>query len=489
MEIAVQLDVHSDIPLYKQLVEGMRSMISSGQLVSGQKLPSSRELAKTLAISRFTASKAYEELIRQGCLETQPASGTFVCATALHALAGGSLRQSIETDATVPVGQLSQYGFRVLNSEEIEGPEVELFSELNYSAPGPAQLPQARWQEMLVKASRTRLSDSYIGDVLGHEGLRRALAAYLGRNRGMRCSPEQIAIFPAVQPGLDMLSRIILDEGDLTAVENPGFPGARRTFASCGARVHPVPVDSEGLQVEHLIAEKLRPKIIYVTPSHHDPSGAVLSAARRKNLLAFAHEQQSWIIEDDFDSQFRYGEKPTLALQGMDENESVIFICAFWKIMFPLLRIGFAVLPPRLVPVIRRAKALVDRDYLSVEHEALMHFINEGHLERHIGKIRGIYTDRRQTLIKGLNENLPSLARIDVAGSGTHLFVRFDSKLDEDFILHCAADAGLPMVSTGPYYVGEHRKNEMLMPFAHLDKHDISAAVEKFGHALKVVSQ
>jgi len=301
----------------------------------------------------------------------------------------------------------------------------------------------------------------------------------------MRCTYEQVVIFSSSQAALDLLSRIILEAGDSAVVENPGFPGARRTFASYGARLCPVAVDGDGLVLDFLFRSGLKPKVLYATPSHHDPSGAALSTARRKNLLNWAGDNGVWIIEDDFDSEYRYSEKPMPSLQSLDEGENVIYISAFWKIMFPVLRLGFAVVPVRLLPVVRRAKSLVDRDFHFIEHEAFAHFVNEGHLERHIRRTRRIYANRREALVGILNQRLGPLIKIPAVGAGTHLLVKFDSSLTEKQVAEAASASGLPMVSTRPYYLCDPNPNEMLIPFAHIDENQIESGVERFAGSLQ----
>jgi GntR family transcriptional regulator/MocR family aminotransferase len=488
MRIVLSLDEQGKIPLYRQVIDGIIAMIERGELSPGAKLPSTRELAEDLAISRFTTSKAYDELSRQGYIDTSSSVGSFVSLKrrALDRVAVAPLGPVDDDEVELDALRLSDYGERIMTSCAIEPSAVELFEELNFSAPDSDLLPAAKWHELLVKCSKER--DFNVlrkpGDVFGHRALRDSLVDYLARVRGIRCSAEQICIFSGAQSALDLLSCLLINEGDRALVENPGFPGARRLIAAYGGSVEPVPVDSQGLVVEYLAEKRLQGKFIYVTPAHHDPTGAVMSPARREALLAWARRNSVWVLEDDFDSEFRYSEKPLPTLQSQDRDQLVIYLSSFWKIMFPVLSLGFVVLPPRLVAVVRKAKSLAERDFHFIEHEAMAQFISEGHLERHVRRTRATYARRRESLIGHLNQRLPGKVRISPVSAGTHLMVHFEPEFQEDLILSAARQSGLPMVSTGAYYCGSPNERELLIPFAHVAETEIEQAIERFSEAI-----
>jgi GntR family transcriptional regulator/MocR family aminotransferase len=520
MRITIPLDERSVVPLFKQLAAGLRDMIARGDLTAGTKLPSSRELSEALGVSRSTVTKAYDVLIRSEFIISQPASGTFVldqsensrldslptesaarqksgcqmptsagsAKNATGLVPGMSAVAASAEKATVALKspQLSDYGERICQSPEVEPSDVELFEALNFSAPHLGQLPVARWTDMLVKASRNRELDQsmYLSSELGHEPLRQALAAYLKRARGVRTIPERIAIFSGTQSALDLVCRIILNPGDEAAVENPGFPGARRTFAAYGATILPIPVDSEGILVEHLFKARPQPKVVYVTPGHHDPTGTVLSGSRRLRLLEWARQSNAWIIEDDFDSEYRYGEKPLPGLQSLDQFDCVIYLSAFWKVMFPLLHMGFVVVPERLLATLKRAKSLSERDFHFIEHAAFTDFINEGHLEKHIRKTKATYAKRRETLIREINRELGTVLSVYPIGAGTHLLVRFHCPRSDQELLALAKKAELPIVSTEAYYLQGAKTGEFLLPFAHLEEESITSGIKRFAVSL-----
>ncbi|MBZ0185588.1 MAG: PLP-dependent aminotransferase family protein, partial [Candidatus Obscuribacterales bacterium] len=307
-----------------------------------------------------------------------------------------------------------------------------------------------------------------------------AISFYLFRSRGLEVPYERICIFSGAQSALDLLSRMLIDKGDDAYVENPGYPEARRLFLAYGACLNALPVDGEGLVTNALPEQAEDARLIYLTPAHHDPTGVVLSDARRSALLDWAKRHDVWIIEDDFDSDIRYGEKPSSCLVGIDKDQSVIYLSSFWKVLFPVLCLGFLVVPQRLVPVLSRAKGLTDRYLHNVEHEALADFIAEGHLEKHVRRLRTIYARRRRSVIELVNKGLAGKALISPVSAGTHLLLHFKTEMSQAAILDCAQKSGFPMVSTSSYYFENPVENEVLVPFAHLDEIEMAKRFEKF---------
>jgi GntR family transcriptional regulator/MocR family aminotransferase len=491
MRLTLFFDEDSPVPIYRQLAEHIEELVTSGQLRPGTRLPSSRELAESAGVSRCTASKVYELLEFRRYIETLPAVGTFVCREIPGRESFAPAERKSVSDPACLSMDLSRYGQRILSSESIEPADIELFPELNYCAPPAEHLPLTKWHEILIQAARKRdlLQHSYRPDPLGNERLRRALADYVLRTRGIRCTYEQIALFSGAQAALDLLARLLLNDGDAAAVEDPGFPGIRRTLASHGVRAYPVSVDRDGLVLDHLAGLTQEVKLVYVTPSHHDPTGVVLSNDRRRQLLRWAESRPALIVEDDFDNDFRYAERPLPPLYAMAGSASVIYLSSFWKVMFPVVQLGFVVLPPALVPAVARAKSLIERDFHFLEHEALARFIDEGHLERHVRRTRGLYSRRRLELIAQLNKHLGSLLRISPVSAGTHLLVHTNVAIpDEELLLH-ARRAGLAMVSTRPYYATNPMAGEFLIPFAHIDEASLSAGVERLAALVKTQGQ
>jgi GntR family transcriptional regulator / MocR family aminotransferase len=481
MRLEIKLDRNAETPLFMQVVAGVRELIMNGTIRHGAALPSTRALSELLGVSRLTVSTAYEELTREGWIKSVPQVGTF----AWHQLHNAKPVEAPKQEQPVQAELLSNYGKRVYQAEGLEDPDVEMFSELNYFSPALDLLPIAQWRQALLKSCRTEAlqSRNYVSDVGGPSALREAIAAYLNRARGLRCTADQVIVFSGAQTALDLICRVLLNEGDQAVVENPGFPGSRRAFTACGARLIPVDIDERGMRVEQL--KNVRAKAAYVTPAHHDPTGAVLSKDRRRALLQWATAQNAFIVEDDFDSDFRYGENPALAMQGDDTTGRVIYLSSFWKLLSPIVRLGFAIVPHTLLPVLRRAKSLVERDFHFIEHDALALFISEGHLERHIRRTRTVYAQRRQQLIEGLNKLMPGRVTMFAIGGGTHLLVRLNTNMEMKEVLAAAANAALPMVSTAPYYIGPPREGEYLISFANLDAEEMNNALQEFAEEVK----
>jgi GntR family transcriptional regulator/MocR family aminotransferase len=324
----------------------------------------------------------------------------------------------------------------------------------------------------------------YTSDPFGLPELREAIAGYLIRSRSVKCTPDQIAVFSGAQSAIDLIGRMLLDAGDTAAVENPGFPGARRSFMTHDVKVVPIPVDGHGLQVEILNQRTDKIKLVYVTPSHQDPTGTVMSLPRRLELLKWAERTGGLIVEDDFDSEYRYGEKPVPALQGLDDGDNVIYLSSFWKVLFPVVRMGFIVLPRRLMAPMRRAKSLIERDFPLLEQRALTDFINEGHLERHIRRTRAMYAKRRAALVQAVTRLFRKRVTISDASAGMHLIVTFSPELDDAQITRASRAAHVPMVSTSNHYMSDPPAREYMIGFAHGNELQITSAIERFAQEL-----
>lgn len=435
-----------------------------------------------MKISRFTVMRSFEDLSAQGFIKTISGSGTFVT---------NSVPTQVTDSASYPsrtdrMPKVSEYAHRVMSTEDMPEATAELFSELNYGAPTLDQIPLNRWREMLYKSSRYEDASllNYDGDPFGYRPLREAIAGYLSRSRSTKCSADNICLFSGSASALDMITRLLVDPAEIVAVENPGFLGARRCFLAHGASLHPVPVDKDGLIVRHLNDSEEPVRLIYVTPSHHDPTAVFMSPARRVELLEWAQSNDAIIIEDDFDSEYRYGQQPIPALQGLDKAGSVIYLSTFWKVLFPVVRMGYIVLPPRLVSLFQKAKSLVERESPILEQRALANFIDEGHLERHIKRMRGVYAIRHAALIHALTRHFRNVAEISPVSGGMHVLVRFDVKLSSDDIERCAKEANVPLVNTYDHYLVNPAENEYIIGFAHLDEEQIASRIENFANCL-----
>lgn len=325
--------------------------------------------------------------------------------------------------------------------------------EFRYGTPSFDEFPMDAWRTLTK-----RVLDYPPQDLLGYgptEGLpalRESLARYLQRSRGVRCDAGQVLVVNGSQQALDLAARVLLDPGDVVAVEEPGYPGARAAFAAAGARLAPVPVDREGIRVGDLPE---RAKLVYVTPSHQFPSGAVMSATRRLELLEWAARTGAYIIEDDYDSEFRYEGRPLAALQGLDEAGRVIYTGTLSKVLLPALRLGYMVAPPALQPAISGAKWLTDRHVALLYQAVLALFIDEGHFERHLRRMRKVYEQRRVALMEAFRQHFGGRVVISGSESGMHVLVNLAEVRDADAFVKQARERRVGIYHARPYFLTE----------------------------------
>ncbi len=486
MDFPITLDLSSKVTLWKQLSAALTEAILTGRLRPGENLPPTRALAQLLSVSRDTVVRAYDELTTQGYVEGSTRAGTRVRNSIMNARAAEAKTQ-IESRmrATDQVEQLSRYAERLI---KIEPAGATSFDQpaLNFGAPPAEHLPGKQWREILARHAvlqdTTRLV--YDSELFGHRPLREAIASFLRRSKALNCTSDQIVVFSDSQQAFDLIARILLNEGDQVVLENPGYGGARENLMSHGAVIHPISIDEHGMVTDELASVPQPCKLVHATPAHHDPTGVVMSLERRQKLLQWARQAGAFIIEDAFDSDFRYGSQPMPALQSLDQTDSVIYLYSFWKVLYPITTAGCMVLPPPLVDVFARAKVLIKRNFPIVEHYVLTEYINEGHLERHIRKMRAIYERRRQKLIYALAQNFRTAVTYYKESAGLHLLVRFNHDVTDGAIVESAARAGLPIASTRPYYVENPVAGEFLSPFASISEDQIEQKVEDMANHL-----
>lgn len=486
MDLAIALSHEAVTPLYRQLYEELRRAILNGRLSPGQKLPSTRSLAKSLGISRIVATQSYEQLNDEGYLQTIVGSGTFVCAQLpddlLHSVALPSEQKSRRS----PI-KLSPYGAGLAELNIPVTAPADMRVSFRYGQPAFDQFPIQLWRKLLSRHCRSSLDWlDYATDLLGHRPLREAIAGYLSRSRAVQCELDQILIVSGTQQALDLIARLLVNPGDTIAVEEPGYLGVRQqTFLSQGAKLLPISVDESGLVVEQL-AEHSNDniKLVYVTPSHQFPTGAVLSLQRRLELLSWAQQTQSLIIEDDYDSEYRYEGQPIPALQGLQSSNTVLYIGSFSKMLFPSLRIGYLVLPQQLLPVFAHAKWLVDRQLPLLEQYVLADFIAEGCLERHVRRMRLYYDQLRQVLVQALNLYLGEQATILGENAGIHLMVQLHTKLSDEEIICRAQQVGVGIVTAKPYYLNAAPQGEFIFGYSALTVQQIELGIRSLAHVL-----
>ena len=414
--LLLPLDPASDVPLYRQLYRGVRGAILGGSLAAGTPLPSSRALAEELGVSRNTVVVAFDQLSAEGYLEGSPRSGTRV-ARALPGRADGG--RSPRT-ARAPSG-ISARGRAIaavpMPALARGGSEPRAF---RVGVPALDQFPRTLWARLSSRRWRRAPVLAY-GDVSGYEPLREAIAEYVRAARGARCAPDQVIVVNGSQQGVDLAARVLLDPGDVVWMEDPGYSGARIALLAGSAELVPVPVDGDGLVVQE--GRRLAPgaRMAYVSPSHQFPLGVTMSAARRLELLRWAAAAGAWVIEDDYDSEFRYDARPLGSLQGMDEEGRVIYVGTFSKTLFPALRLGYLIVPDPLIDAFRAARAAADRPSPVVDQAVLADFLTEGHFARHVRRMRRLYAERQDALIRAIRERLDGRVEAAPAAAGMHL--------------------------------------------------------------------
>ena len=484
MDLAIYLDYTSATPLYRQLTEAIRLAVLEGRLQPNQKLPSSRSLAKSLAISRSTVTQSYEQLESEGYLETRRGSGTYIC----HQIPDEWFNsQPIEpvTNKKSKDLILSQFGKRLTDIGSLTASKLDADINFRYGNPAIAYFPIQQWRKLLTRyCDNSPALLDYTADPAGHFPLRREIANYLKRSRAICCTPEQIIIVNGSQQALNLIARLTLDPGDWVAIEDPGYLGARHCFTAQSANLEPIPVNDEGLDVESLVRCDRSFKLIYVTPSHQFPTGVTLTLKQRIALLQWAQSKGTLIIEDDYDSEYRYREQPIPALQGMDKTQLVIYIGTFSKTMFPSLRIGYLVVPQSWISLVSKAKWLCDRTVPLLEQYALTDWIAEGHFERHLRRMRQLYNSRRQVLVGALKRHLDNRITIIGANAGIHMMVKIKTSLSDRIVIQQAAAAGVGLVSAREYYLKPRHKKEFIFGYARLEAAEIEQGVLRLSQAL-----
>jgi GntR family transcriptional regulator/MocR family aminotransferase len=490
LSLSINVRNQTGVELWRQLYFELRRVIRNGELAPGDKVPPSRELAELIQVSRKTVRQAYQQLITEGYLEAKSGSGTFVHSDIEEyqlkaAQAIPKSRGTKRTDAASPV--LSNYAKALSRIEPVEArgpiPRIAFFSW----QPAFENLPQTRWTQILnrdyVRAQRTPFQHGR--DPRGYEPLRQSLARILPKLRSVKCTPEQIIIVTGLQQAVDLVARMHIEPGTTVAFENPGDPLTRSSFAAYGAKLYPLPVDEQGLQVDSLLRRRTNRKIAlaYVTPSYQFPTGGLMPLARKVKLLTWAKESGAILFEDDYDSQFGRDSYPTPALQSLDGGHSVIYFGTFTKILFPPFSIGYLVLPERLAEPYARAISL-STDKLPVQLQStLANFIDRRYLERHIDRIEYIYEQRRSTIINAFTSRFGN--RVELVGeyAGLHVVARFDTKMSDEQLIRKAEEKGIGLVSTKSFYMSNGRRGEFIFSFADLTEELITEGVRKL-HAI-----
>jgi GntR family transcriptional regulator/MocR family aminotransferase len=338
--------------------------------------------------------------------------------------------------------------------------------------------PVELWARIAARVYRSAPRSLYgQGDAGGYPPLRRAIAEYVGHSRGVRCSAEQIIVTSGAQQALDLLARVLLDPGDEVWMEDPGYPGASQAFQNAGASVIPIPVDGDGIDVARAIKSSPAARVVYVTPANQFPLGTVMSAERRVELLSWAARARAWIIEDEYDAEYRYSGKPIASLHSLDRSGSVIYVGTFTKMLFNALRIGFIVVPERLIEAFRIARSFMDRYAPTLDQAVLTEFINEGHFGRHVRKMRQVYSDRSRLLTEEANNRLSGLLDVEHAQSGMCTVAWIKTRVTEMALTRRAEQLGLEVYPISLYVSKYEQKPGLMLGFAGCSATEIKRGV------------
>ncbi|HEX4962555.1 MAG TPA: PLP-dependent aminotransferase family protein [Thermoanaerobaculia bacterium] len=478
------LDRAAAKPLYRQLYEGFREAILAGRLGAGQRLPSTRSLAGELQISRLPVLTAFEQLLAEGYFESRAGAGTFVA----RSLADPQPASGVQTP---PLRQELRPGPRAVAANTglpppRPAPWLQGFGAFRVSQIAVDHFPLQVWSSLVARHGRNpRASQMLYGDSRGDLRFRETLAAYLRTSRGVRCTPEQILVTSGSQHALALAARVLLDPGDEVWVEEPGYPGARNALAIAGARLIPVPVDEEGLDVAAGVARSPQARAAYVTPSHQYPLGATLPASRRLQILDWAQRSGAWLLEDDYDSEYRYESQPIAALQGLDRDSRVIYTGTFSKVLFPALRVGYLVVPADLVSRFVALREAID-DFPSTLYQAVLtDFLAEGHFARHLRRMRLLYRERRGALVEALQRELGVEVQVIGERAGMHLTAILGPGARDLRISEQAAHQGLWAMPLSSCYLSEPTRSGLVLGYGGTGIPEIRDGVRRLGSLLR----
>ncbi|MFL5574609.1 MAG: PLP-dependent aminotransferase family protein [Gemmatimonadaceae bacterium] len=511
--LLLSLDATDARPLHRQVYDGLRDAILGGRLLPGARLPSTRALAADLGVARNTVALAFDQLRTEGYVSGKRGGGTRVRGVIPDALltvrtarparghapprasavAPGGARPAAERPAAARLSArgavLVDAGARVARRGGTTPVPFRL------GVPALDAFPTHLWARLTAR--RWRVGGVYLGDAdpAGEPELRAAIAAYVTSARGASCTADQVLVVSGTQQALDLAARVLLDPGDAAWVEDPGYTGAHAALAAAGARLVPVPVDDEGLDVAE--GERLAPdaRLAYVTPSHQFPLGAVMSAPRRLALLAWARRASAWVAEDDYDSEFRYTGRPLPCLQGVDaerrapgECARVLYVGTFNKTLVPGLRLGYLVVPDALVDAVRAARAATDRHPSTLAQGVLADFIGDGHYARHLRRVRALYAERQATLLAAAESALQGLLTLTPDAAGLHLVGRLPPAVGDAAATAAAAAAGVEVFPLSRFTLAPPAptaRGALLLSYAGFDGRAIRAGVQRLRGALQ----
>jgi len=477
---AFEVDRAADAPVFRQIYLQLRSAILSGALRPGTKLPSTRQLAAQLGVSRSAVVSAFEQLLAEGYASGKKGAGTYIA-----------------SDLPKPFGAIHGHKKRPLSAAKAAASSRELGGFVDVTTQSDERpfnlgrtLVDARTAELWRKLSARSLRSfgrHHLGyaDPHGMLELRKSVCDYLQAARAVRCEPEQIVITAGTQQALDIVIRVMQGPDKEVWIEDPGYSLTRLALVAAGAKVCPIPVDQHGVNVTEGIRRAPKARAVFITPSHQFPKGVALSMARRLELLAWARESGAWIVEDDYASEFRYGGRPLASLQGLDEAERVIYIGTLNKALFPGLRMGYAVVPPSLVRAFVTARYLMDRQPSSLCQAVVAAFMEEGHFAAHIRRMREMYRSQRDVLVAALRRRLGDHLTVDPPDQGMHLVAYMRRGLSDVAVERAGREHGVIVGAMSRMYVEAPAQSALMLGFSGYPRQIIAPAIARLAQALE----
>jgi len=464
------------MPAYRWLYTSLREEILRGRLRPGSRVPATRDLAKQYGLARGTVVSAFEQLKSEGYLEGTVGSGTRVSQVPPE-----QLLQVIPEGCGAPrrrQSKLPTFSKNARHTKLFPGYGTQRTRAFRCNLPALDLFPMTRWTKIANRCLRRMTMSLMMGcDALGYMPLREAIAQYLRTSRAVRCEREQVVIVSGVQEGLDLVTRLFVEPGDGVCVENPGYPGATWVFQAYGAKVSGVEGDEEGLLVDDLPVRGA--KLIYVTPGHQFPLGTTMSLGRRLQLLQWARKTGALILEDDYDGEYRYTGRPLPALQGLDQSGAVLYAGSFSKVLFPALRLGYLVVPLRLVEKVEAVKSLTTRHPPVLEQMMVREFMNEGHFARHVRRMREVYAERLSVLLDEAKSRLAGALEVSRVEAGLQTTGWLARGVKAEAVAAASAERGVEVTPVGRYAFRGRVREGLHLGFAAIDTREIRRGVRE----------
>jgi GntR family transcriptional regulator / MocR family aminotransferase len=469
------------VPAYQWLYGAIRNEILEGRWQGGARLPATRDLARQYGLARGTIVNAFDQLKSEGYVEGSVGSGTYVSRVLPEQLLNLDLRTRGKSLRSEPVRiTLSDYAQRASLFDGYGDRPTRAFRS---NLPALDLFPIELWTRITIRCLKQMTTRMLIGcDAAGYLPLRESLADYLSRSRGVKCSANQVLVVSGVQESLDLVSRVLINSGDVVCMENPGYPGATFVFEAAGAKVRFVAMDDEGIRVEELPSAA---RLLYVTPGHQFPLGATMSLARRLHLLEWAKKARSLVFEDDYDSEFRFSGKPIPALHGLDVDNRVIYAGSFSKVLFPALRLGYLVVPERLLKPLEAIKSLVNRHAPILEQVVIDQFIRDGHFGRHLRRMRKVYAERLNVLLEESHKRMAGLIEMSAVEAGLQTTAWLKCGLDDRTAASAASKRHVEVTPLSLYTKGKPKHAALQLGFAALNAREIRRGVEDLAIVLE----